>query len=221
MKKRCHVYWIHLESHSDIKSEGYVGITSLGVSVRFALHRNTPKTRKLRPTIIMHAIAKHGNALKVTTLVEGSQEYCQMIENRLRPTANIGWNIAPGGAGTRLGQKNTPEHIARVVAKTRGVKHTEAAVMANRARGIIQNTFEFPWQHPVANKDVWSCADVIYAHYVSNPRDGRRTVGRILGMPDDSVQKPLFKIKSGWIPAEDKDWLAFRSNYNESKNNVT
>lgn len=213
--KRCWVYWIHLKEHTDITTNGYVGITTLGVADRYARHisaaRRVHKTG--RRSIISHVILKYGSDLIVTTLLEGSQEYCQLIENKLRPSAQIAWNIAPGGSGTRAGMKNTPEHVEKVATANRGRKKAPEVVDAMRQRAVVQFAFDNAWEHPYCNKDVWALCDVLYSHYLQNPKDGRRTVGNKLGIPPDSIMKPLVKIKEGWNPNDDTEWLAFKEQY--------
>ena len=88
------VYWIHLPYHTDMLSEGYIGFTSKTVMGRYAQHKSDAKRY---PHITLYkAFCKYGDDLLVTTLVEGSDEYCLDVENRLRPWNKIGWNIKLG-----------------------------------------------------------------------------------------------------------------------------
>jgi hypothetical protein len=90
------VYWIHAPEHKDILNEGYVGITKNGVNHRWRQHsrdiRNfnnqhkVYETLKQQPTLIFEIV-----------VIAKSREYCEDIENKLRPTHGIGWNVAKGG----------------------------------------------------------------------------------------------------------------------------
>lgn len=90
------VYWIHAPEHKDIFNEGYVGITKNYVTGRWTQHSNKMrnpdnihkvyKTLKEQPTLIFEIV-----------LVAESRQYCEDIENKLRPTYGIGWNLAKGG----------------------------------------------------------------------------------------------------------------------------
>lgn len=218
--KPCWVYWIHLEEHTDILTEGYIGITTLGVAARFRAHKNAAANqhkKKRRATRIVNCFKKYGDDMLVTTLLDGSLEYCQIIESKLRPVENVGWNLAVGGAATRAGAKNTPEHIQRAVEAKRGLKHNLEVVQANRERGIKQFKFDSPWEHPYCNKSVWADSDIIFSWFKDHPSDGRRTVGNALNMPSDSVMLPLSKIKGGWIPTEDLEWLTFSKQHKQKE----
>ena len=217
MTKRCWVYWIHLEEHTDITTEGYVGITTLGVEERFKRHLSAARASSGRNQRIVHCIRKYADRVKVRTLLEGTLEYCQMVENKLRPAENIGWNLSIGGAATATGRKNSPEHVRKVAEANRGKKHKPEHVAAMREGLKKRYTFANPWEHPYANRDVWArAADV--AEWFENTVErfgqaGRRKAAKDLNLPADSVDKPLQKIKSGWNPLEDEAWLTFRDKY--------
>jgi hypothetical protein len=76
LTEKYYVYWLHLPEHTDILTEGYVGITKNPVR-RFYQHKYKNLNRKF--------------------VDEGSKQYCREVEYKLRPRANIGLNINPGG----------------------------------------------------------------------------------------------------------------------------
>ncbi len=83
------LYWIRAPHHTDIHTEGYVGITD-NPQLRLRNHSKRPSNPHL------------ANALKkydvVSELVlEGPREYIALCEFDLRPSAGIGWNVAVGG----------------------------------------------------------------------------------------------------------------------------
>ncbi len=117
------VYWIKHIDHTDIFSEGYVGITSRTVELRWKQHLNdAKKNSKYR---VHRAINKYGADITISVVLEGSTEYCQMIESSLRPTENIGYNHAPGGAATTLGVKYSEEIRKKISDKAKGRQVSE------------------------------------------------------------------------------------------------
>jgi len=92
------VYWIHLPEHTDMFTEGYIGMTTKTTKLRFQGHRNaarrTPRKNRSR---IQNAIIKYQDILVVETLVICSREYALDLEYKLRPSPKIGWNLRMGG----------------------------------------------------------------------------------------------------------------------------
>jgi len=88
----CAVYWIHHPSHTDIFSQGYVGV-SVNFDTRLRSHKRAKQNAHLR-----NAINKHGwdNLVKETVLIADT-DYCLDIETKLRSEDNTGWNIVKGG----------------------------------------------------------------------------------------------------------------------------
>ena len=86
------VYWIHLENHTDMFSQGYIGVSN-NTAKRFEEHKNRPSNKHLK-----NAINKYGwdNLVKEVVLV-ADKAYCLMIEAKLRTTEQIGWNVNKGG----------------------------------------------------------------------------------------------------------------------------
>jgi hypothetical protein len=86
------VYWIHHKDHTDAYSQGYVGI-SVGAIQRWREH----KSKDTNPHI-GNAIKKYGwDNLTKKVIFTGSLEACLKLENLLRPSEHIGWNISIGG----------------------------------------------------------------------------------------------------------------------------
>ena len=92
------VYWIHRPEHTDIFTQGYVGITNGKARERWAEHRRSSrKNPDVHCVVINHAIRKHRDLIYEVVVVADTREYCERIEGLLRPTNNIGYNIARGG----------------------------------------------------------------------------------------------------------------------------
>ena len=88
------VYWIREKSHTDLMSQGYVGVSG-NVEKRFASHKGMWSGTN---THLRRAIKKYGwdNLVKSIILV-AEKEYCLDIERELRPDDKIGWNLTAGG----------------------------------------------------------------------------------------------------------------------------
>lgn len=86
------LYWIHHPDHTDIFTQGYIGVTN-NTDDRFEEHKNRTRNAHLK-----NAINKYGwdNLIKKVIII-ADETYCLMIEAQLRTLDNIGWNIILGG----------------------------------------------------------------------------------------------------------------------------
>ena len=86
------VYWIRHQDHTDIFSQGYVGISN-NFETRLRNHKCKPTNIHMK-----NVINKHGwdTLIKEKVLI-ANQDYCVMIEKQLRPNDFIGWNQTSGG----------------------------------------------------------------------------------------------------------------------------
>lgn len=93
------VYWIKLSEHTDITTQGYVGV-SKDHSRRFREHQKQCKNGKHVNPYLSAAFSKYGSdAFIVEVYFVGDKQECYDKEAELRPATNIGWNVAPGGKG--------------------------------------------------------------------------------------------------------------------------
>lgn len=76
------LYWAKLPEHTDIFTQGYVGVTT-NISKRTRGHRHKFKSVK--------------ESLIIQPVLIADTKYCYEIEEKLRPTKNIGWNKSVGG----------------------------------------------------------------------------------------------------------------------------
>lgn len=139
------VYWIHKPEHTDILTEGYVGITNKQVSKRWYKHKLDAKEDGSLP--VHRAINKYDDIIFEVILAADNREYCQDIEKKLRPTINIGWNVAQGGdivntyeGGLANRRRNewlnlndpiTIDRLAKVIAKRREQEANGYAIKCN------------------------------------------------------------------------------------------
>jgi group I intron endonuclease len=108
------VYWIHHKDHTDMFSQGYIGVSS-NVKKRWYDHNHKPSNAHLQ-----NAINKYGwDSLVKEVLLVANKAYCLMVESQLRSTDSTGWNVVKGGG------------MPPIFTKT-GWKHTEEAKEKNR-----------------------------------------------------------------------------------------
>ena len=92
------VYWIRALHHSDVTSEGYVGVSKHAQKRWLYGHSWAHRKGRHDNTHLSNAITKYGwDSLIKTVLVVADEEYCYDLERKLRPTENVGWNLTIGG----------------------------------------------------------------------------------------------------------------------------
>ena len=106
-EKVYHLYWIHRDCHTSMKTQGYVGI-SCNTTNRFQTHRRD--ARQGKGLAIHNAIRKYDD-INFTVICTGPFDYILDLEEKLRPTRRIGWNIAIGGDKTGLCHKMSDELV--------------------------------------------------------------------------------------------------------------
>ena len=88
------VYWIREKSHTDLMTQGYIGVSG-NVGKRFASHCKMENGTNAH---LRHAIQKHGwDNLVKSVLLMADKDYCLDIERKLRPADKLGWNLTIGG----------------------------------------------------------------------------------------------------------------------------
>jgi hypothetical protein len=220
------VYWIHLPEHTDFTSQGYIGFTSKKVSHRFRQHKNDAYREKCKHFPIYRAIRKYGELIVVDTLVEGSNEYCLMIEQKLRPTVKIGWNTQRGGEKGNLGMKSSEETRNKISVSGKGLlrtaetkanisnslkgrkkspEHCRAVSEARKRLGIS------PWEQNNANLYVWSLAEQIRSLLLQEVQISKIESG--FNINRGSTQALVRHIRNGWEPEKDAKWVAFKTHY--------
>lgn len=107
------VYWIRATHHSDVTSEGYVGV-SRNANKRWAYgHKWAHAKGRHENPRLSNAITKHGwDSLVKTVLVIADESYCYELEQKLRPTEGIGWNLAVGGCKPPVTKSRGPDYVS-------------------------------------------------------------------------------------------------------------
>lgn len=97
MIDKCFLYWIRKNHHTDIKTQGYIGISHDPVT-RLSQHRSNSRNihhrynREFKDALL-------ADDFEFTIIVESTRTYCINLERLLRPLPNTGWNLAIGGEG--------------------------------------------------------------------------------------------------------------------------
>jgi hypothetical protein len=117
------VYWIHLPEHTDITTQGYIGVSTNAIQ-RMQTHFQLLEQNRHENIHLSRAYIKYDKFIK-DILLEAEESYCYVIENHLRPNYDIGWNIAPGGdkpppakKGRGKGRKISEEHRQKIIKTT-------------------------------------------------------------------------------------------------------
>ena len=201
-KTSCNVYWVHLPEHTDISTEGYIGITIKTVAKRFAQHKVGAKRGDAYT--FSNAIVKHGKSLVCTTLLQGSVDYCRYIENKLRPAPNVGWNINIGGDVPPMsGRTHTLESRARMSASNNRELSRQRAVTNNNGRFQGKD-----WESGKYTRRQWHNAKAIYETIAQFPKAGHRKIHTLslLSKEIGDIKQVFDKIKTGWNPYLDSKY---------------
>ena len=101
--------------------------------------------------------------------------------------------------------KSHPEHRKKAISDKLKGRKPSASELANKK---AYNDKTFPWEYTVANKTVWALAVEIYEAKV-----GTKSLAKLFQMPEGAFEKIYKKIKAGWNPSEDLDYLAWLESY--------
>lgn len=219
----CSVYWIRKAEHTDIFSEGYVGVTITKLQRRWTQHKNAAKANKYP---IHRAINKYGDELVCELILIGTKEYCLDIEKNLRPTPGIGYNSAAGGLRIgRFGSTNSEDTRAKLSSavkaayekdptyRVRNSQSKKGRVMPESQKENIKKSMKqiqyFPWTNSLARNDIWSRADVFYEFYRVNNTTSLKEMCTYFQLKYHNLQTMFNRFKSGWAPLEDLDWKEY------------
>lgn len=221
------VYWIKLDTHTDILSEGYVGITTKTVKRRYLAHlRDSIKPTSFKGRCVVHsAISKYKERIQVITVCECSKEYASYLENKLRPREQIGWNIAIGGEYMSMLGRSQTEHQKSVVRELQsGVirdpdlicKIAEINKTRLRSEDEIRKRSEaISSKHLLdlhsTNLDVLSRVNDIYLCFKDGL--GQRLIAKNLDIPIRGMTALFNKFNAGYNPTQDQRMQDFVVSY--------
>lgn len=86
------VYWIREKEHSDLYTQGYIGITKKTLKERVREHKKNKGN-----SIVAGKLRSHADLVWSVIHEVSSLEDALILEASYRPTQNIGWNLQKGG----------------------------------------------------------------------------------------------------------------------------
>lgn len=92
------LYWLHLKEHTDVFSQGYVGVTTRLIDIRFKEHCSKFKSSYNQYNPLHLAFTEYGieNIVK-TRLCVCAVKQAYELEKIFRPFEYMGWNMVEGG----------------------------------------------------------------------------------------------------------------------------
>lgn len=224
------VYWIRHKDHTDILTEGYVGITNRSVSYRLKEHYRAVRSidvpnENVNISIVHKAMHKYKDDIIVDTVCECDHDYALWLENKIRPLPNIGWNLSVGGMTGMLGRQQTDTQKMIVSKMWRGCERSEPE--ADRLRHLCIDR-EVPEDEkkkrsevvlnkhlldlPRTNLDVLSRINDIYKYYLEGYRQYK--VASLLNIPHSRGMRGIFnRLDLGYNPLEDDRMQQFILEY--------
>ena len=179
MTSHC-VYWVRTAEHTDLTTQGYVGVTAC-FGRRMKEHVKRTQNRHF-----WFAIQKYGwDNLVKQQLVIGDEEYCLELEVKLRPKNNVGWNLTKGGGKPPILYGN--KHMVGIPAWNKGISHsTETKIKLRDATTKL-------WEDPE------------YRQHMSNVKKGRTSPRKGAKLLPESIEK--MRLKKIGVPSKKKGIL--------------
>lgn len=218
------VYWIRKQEHTDIFTQGYVGVTSKTAQDRFKEHIRTANSKASKKSILHKVIKSVGKEnLLVETLCICSEEYAYDVEKKLRPSEYIGWNQIPGGtkppsARGRVMKDSTKNKISLANSGPPSERKLKALLehtifKPGHIRSESSKEFQKesirkkgPWNNYFSNKDMWKIADELYLDFSAGMT--RYSTAKSRGFLETSINTIFKYFKKGWVPLEDPHWIS-------------
>lgn len=90
--------------------------------------------------------------------------------------------------------------------------------LASRLESIAKQTGLPPWEHNNADKSRWFLAQDCYNFWIANGRCGATLIARHFQAEDRQRFTAIYrKLKTGWVPQEDSEWVAWKEDYLKDK----
>ena len=197
------VYWIHLDEHTDLFTQGYIGVTTKTAEERFEQHCNNAFWPSIPRTKLYNVIRKYGaENLIVETLVVSDKEYAYDLEYKLRPNRNIGWNLAIGGSvpqslkGKKHSEASKEKMRKAKLGKKQSQEHIDKYVNARMAKPC--------WERGNATEWKWEYADFYYIAWYSCK--SHQLLSRRLDFKRGTFDSMFNNFDRGYCPLTDELW---------------
>ncbi len=212
------VYWIHLPEHTDMFAQGYIGVTSKTAQERYKVHVAKALCKTTKKGYLHNVIKKYGkDNLIVETICICEDDYAYDLENKLRPTHSIGWNLATGGS-------NPVKHIPPVSDEVRAImsknfkktwtspEYLEKARETVNERRVAEPVTERFWRRGSMSNPVNAKLDLLYDEYSKDnlafSHELLSRVGEKINPKNlQVVTRVVRKFSGGWVPSKDPLWL--------------
>jgi len=121
--------------------DGYVGVSKSAKKRWLYGHKWAHSKGRHDNSLLANAISKYGwdNLIK-TVLVVAEEEYCYDIERKLRPTNNVGWNLAMGGGKPPISKFRGVNYISPLKGLSRSTPWMVGRKPANAGKSISEET---------------------------------------------------------------------------------
>lgn len=204
------VYWIRKSDHTDVKTQGYVGITCQGVRKRYHKHVSEAAS-KVQEYVFHRALRKYGrDNLVADVLCICDEEYARYLEYCLRPDDFIGWNTTQGGLGNSKGLREVTS--SDEFSKMRS-DHMYSAWQNEDYRGkLLSSRKDYfnsvpAWRRRgnAVNHFAWSLAGKFYTLYKELGWKKAKICNYMM-VDGGSFCRIYDYIVAGWNPLEDEDY---------------
>lgn len=202
------VYWARLDSHTDMTTQGYIGITKQPLRLRVSGHLYTASQEDIQ-YVFARAIRKYGSKIEYNTIAVLSYEEASALEKRLRPHDFIGWNTVQGGLGngTRLSEYTATEefrnkrssHMSNLWEE--GGEHLDKILASRKAYYETVPS----WDRRGASGE-WKLAADLYT-LMTELEWGLDKAANYLMLGGVRTRGLGKKLVSGWNPLEDEEYL--------------
>lgn len=226
------LYWAHLPEHTDILTEGYIGVTIHDSKYRFQQHVKEANRQEYAKWHFSRAIKKYGKQIICETLVIADEKFCYQLEFKLRPENGIGWNMAAGGQRPmrnpesygevwkrklrecNLGKVHKQESLQKLSDLSKSCwareDYRETQMRLTESRKVSLEPSPKFW-HTGKEKHTAPYAREIYEQYFKNPLTPLKKVLELsnLEVTDKNYQSALILVRyfrGGWNPVLDSDW---------------
>lgn len=107
------VYWICAPHHTDMTSDGYIGVSKNAKTRWMYGHNWAHRKGQHDNPHLANAISKYGwDNLEKKILVIADESYCYELEQKLRPALHIGWNINIGGSKPPVAKYRGDDYVS-------------------------------------------------------------------------------------------------------------
>lgn len=161
------------------------------------------------------------------------------------------WNMCQGGASKQAGISPSEEVRKKLSDANKGLEKSEETrrklSVANRGKTLLESTklklsvlntgkvategklqkmrenmaAVGAWGHSYSDKNVWQKAVEAYWYAESNPKHGARRLSNFLACTQNGCTALLKKIRKGWVPMKDAQFLDWLQKQKEAVNAQT